>query len=456
MIPIPVTRWTSVILALLAVATRAEKPVFDPQDGDTVVFAGDSITHECLYTQYIEDFYFTRFPERAIHFHNAGVRGDAAADVLARFDEDIAVHTPRYVTLLLGMNDGGYEGISEERFALYQKGVIQLLDRIKAIGAQAVLLTPTMFDHQVAERRQGDTDWRFDGKAFSPDYNAVMALYGAWLREEGRRRGVPVVDLWGPMNRHTAFQRRVDPPFTMIQDAIHPGPAGQVVMAFEFLDQLLGPENRRVQNLTVMPRGAGWIGNGGKDAKIHDLVVNADGTLVTFAYESRALPWVLPEEASLIEQVWELPVGRSRFGFSMTKAGHRLSGDVLKIVGLAPGNYEVELDGSGLGRTWTHAALGTKIEVQETPASPQYQQALAVAKLNRERNDLAVRPLRDVWQKFKSQRKKPGANVAEVLADLKPKIDELIQKGRDYEQRIRQLAQPKLRTCEVHRVETER
>ncbi|MCB1228243.1 MAG: hypothetical protein KDK99_20725, partial [Verrucomicrobiales bacterium] len=61
----------------------AEDAWLDPQDGDTMVFAGDSITHECLYTQYIEDFFFTRFPERAIHFHNAGVRGDAAADVLA-------------------------------------------------------------------------------------------------------------------------------------------------------------------------------------------------------------------------------------------------------------------------------------------------------------------------------------------------------------------------------------
>ena len=29
---------------------------FDPQDGDTVVFLGDSITHQSLYTQYIENF----------------------------------------------------------------------------------------------------------------------------------------------------------------------------------------------------------------------------------------------------------------------------------------------------------------------------------------------------------------------------------------------------------------
>ncbi|MCB1228244.1 MAG: hypothetical protein KDK99_20730, partial [Verrucomicrobiales bacterium] len=353
----------------------------------------------------------------------------------------------------LGMNDGGYEGVNEERFARYQEGVRALLDRIEGIGAQAILLTPTMFDHQVAESRQGDASWRFDGKAFSPDYNAVMAFYGAWLREEGRRRGVPVVDLWGPMNRHTAEQRRQDPAFTMIQDAIHPGPAGQMVMAFEFLDQLLGPEHRRVQNLAVVPRGAKWFAGGGKDAEIRDLVVGEDRASVTFAYQSRALPWVLPENASLVEQVWELPVGRSRVGFSMTKAGHKLSGDVLKIAGLAPGNYEVILNGQNLGRTWPQVTLGTKIEIQENEASPQYQQALAVAELNRERNDLVIRPLRDVWRKFKALRKKPGTDAAAEFAPLKPQIDALIAQSRDYEKRIREIAKPKLRTAEVRRVE---
>jgi len=55
------------------------------KDGDTVVFLGDSITHQCLYTQYLEDFFYTRLPGTHVHFHNAGVNGDRAADALARF-----------------------------------------------------------------------------------------------------------------------------------------------------------------------------------------------------------------------------------------------------------------------------------------------------------------------------------------------------------------------------------
>ncbi|MCW0218632.1 MAG: hypothetical protein OJI67_09950, partial [Prosthecobacter sp.] len=76
---------TSVSLLRGEVTAPASK--LDLQDGDTLLFLGDSITHQCLYTQYVEDFFLTRYPDRKIHFHNAGVSGDKAADVLRRFDD---------------------------------------------------------------------------------------------------------------------------------------------------------------------------------------------------------------------------------------------------------------------------------------------------------------------------------------------------------------------------------
>jgi lysophospholipase L1-like esterase len=105
----------------LTVARAQEQPripaSLDLEDGDTMVFLGDSITHQCLYTQYVENFFHTRYPERRIHFHNAGVSGDRAADALARFDDDVAAFQPKYVTILLGMNDGSYEDYQPDTFA---------------------------------------------------------------------------------------------------------------------------------------------------------------------------------------------------------------------------------------------------------------------------------------------------------------------------------------------------
>jgi lysophospholipase L1-like esterase len=60
-----------------------------------------------LYTQYIEDLLLHRATLKSrIRFHNAGVGGDRAKDALNRFDEDVAAYKPKYVTILLGMNDG--------------------------------------------------------------------------------------------------------------------------------------------------------------------------------------------------------------------------------------------------------------------------------------------------------------------------------------------------------------
>jgi len=69
------------------------------KDGDTVVFLGDSITHQCLYTQYIEDYFYTRYPKLHIHFHNAGVGGDRAKDALTRMRVTSSARAP-----MVGLN----------------------------------------------------------------------------------------------------------------------------------------------------------------------------------------------------------------------------------------------------------------------------------------------------------------------------------------------------------------
>ena len=89
-------------------------------DGDSIVFLGDSITHQCLYTQYVEDFLYTRFPTNRFKIHNAGVGGARAWDALARFDADVAAYKPKYVTILLGMNDGSYQPFNQDIFDTYK------------------------------------------------------------------------------------------------------------------------------------------------------------------------------------------------------------------------------------------------------------------------------------------------------------------------------------------------
>jgi lysophospholipase L1-like esterase len=437
--------------ALAALAAPAPAPGLDLRDGDTMVFAGDSITHQCLYSQYVENFFFTRFPERRIRFHNAGVGGDRAADVLARFDDDIATHRPRYVTVLLGMNDGQYEDFKPEIFAQYAADVLRLLDRIKRSGATAILLSPTPFDYPVFEWRKDDPTYRFRTKPRSPNYNAVLAYYGAWGRDQAFRRGLPYVNLWGPLNDFTAQGRAADPKFTLLPDAIHPGPGGHVIMASALIETLR-PERRAVSALNLTRTGDRW--RAAPSLKLENLAGN--DTHVTFTFTAAALPWVIPPEASTVATIWGWQEDARR-GFELTRAGHRLSNEMLRLAGLAPGSYEIKIDGHSIGKPVSHVTLGAKIELQANANTPQYQQALQVALLNRERNDQAVRPLREVWAKVKGARRKHArepARFAEFMVATHPEIDRLEKLARDFEDRIYAAARPVPRRYEITRVAT--
>ncbi len=433
-----------------APAVEAAAPVLDLQDGDTFVFLGDSITHQCLYTQYIENFFYTRYPERRIHFHNAGVSGDKALDALRRFEDDVAAFGPKYVSVLLGMNDGGYLPFDSEIFEKYSGKMTELIEAITAAGATPILMNPTMFDHHQLGVALEDPDYRFRMKEFSDQYNSVLAFFGAWVREQAVEHRYPFVNLWGPLSDVTMEQRRTRPDFTLLPDAIHPAAAGQFVMAYSFLWQLK-PERKAVSSISLSRRGDAWRA-GGSGGEIAD--VQGDEERVSFQFTAESLPWVVPELA--YEGKFKWGGGRDpQVGYKLMNAGHRLSNERLKISGLAPGSYEVLIDGQSIGKLLSHVQLGTKIELQSNPNTPQYQQAMKVALLNRARNDQAMRPLRDLWGRIKGARKKfaevpQAAPVSRV--NLQPEIDALLQLAREFEDKIYAANQPVPRRYEVRRV----
>lgn len=425
-------------VALLAGAADFKAPVtsMDLKDGDSFVFLGDSITHQCLYTQFVEDYFFTRYPARRIHFHNAGVSGDTASDALDRFAEDVVPFKPMYITVLLGMNDGGYQHFNHEIFSWYEKGMTRLADRMDALGAVTVFMGPTMYDSRIASVKP--PSWVKDSPHVDDAtkyYNAVLAFYGTWMRDMALARGAGYVDFIGPMNHHTTEQRLENPEFTFIRDAVHPGPDGHAIMAFELLEQMNA--DRSVSGVTAsrMPNGNWRVAS--PDGEISD--VSGDGEMLRFSFAADALPWVLPPDAAL--------------GFAVTKAGHKMSNEHLTVRGLKPGTYSLKIDGVEVGR-YTQAQLGSKVELQGNEKTPQYQQALAVAMLNKERNAQVIHPLRSQWLARKKTRKQKlqdtdPAAYAEFYEKFEAEVGRLLKVSVDYEDRIYELAQPKARVYEI-------
>lgn len=429
--------WSSSLAESPTILARLEL-----EDGDQIVFLGDSITHQCLYTQYVEDYFYTRFPRLRLQFHNSGVGGARAWDALQRFDRDVAAYKPKYVTVLLGMNDGTYQPFNQEIFDTYTRDMSELIARIKSAGATPILMTPTMFDARAARagKRQRDPQ----SVAL---YNSVLAYYGTWLREVATEQGYGFVDMYSLLNNLTTQQRKSEPDFTLIRDAVHPDAPGQLVMAYAIIESL--GLQKPVSNIRLFPGRDGKPTVQATGGTVSDVTMTHE--TVEFTWLAESLPWVLPEETGV--------------AVDLLKLGHRASREGLEIHGLKPGTYRLTIDAEEVG-TYNSMALERHIELQGNARTPQYQQALAVAEKNRERNSGPVRNLRNEWRQFQQLARlkrqagdTPPEALAEQIKTLETQLEQLDERIRQHEadakkieDEIYTMNQPKPRRYRLHRV----
>ncbi len=217
--------------------------------------------------------------------------------------------------------------------------------------------------------------------------------------------------MWSPLNNITIAQRKSDANFTLIEDAVHPGPSGQLVMAFAILEDmgLRGPVSTiRIDATKDQPKG------GGQGGKLTDLAKNEDG--LSFTWTAESLPFVVPDEAQL--------------GAKLLKLGHKASREAIIVNGLPAGEYELLIDGAPVGK-YVANRLAAGVELEENEKTPQYQQAKQVAELNKQRNDGPVHALRGEWSRFQgyARTKRQVAenpNDAKAAENLK-KLEEQIQ-----------------------------
>lgn len=412
-------------VCLLALPTQAESPPIQVgsatlESGDTVVFLGDSITHQRLYTQYIEDFFITRFPSMPLKFHNAGIGGDKAWDALQRLDRDVLAKNPELVTILLGMNDGRYQPFDHEIFKTYAADMTMLLDRLEAAGTNVSPITPTMFDATAAraimKRRPRE-------EPMLRQYNAVLAYFGAWVRGEADRRGMQSIDMFSPLNQLTRIARKDDASFTFIKDAIHPGTDGQLIMAYAWLENM-GMQSS-VSNITLVPTKKGYRARaaGGKVTEL-----NTDDGSIEFVFLANALPWVTPQDTQVAAK--------------MLKLDHKFSREGFQVHGLKSGKYSLSIDGIPVGQ-FTHTQLAAHIELQRYPTTPQSVQSAKIVAMNKKRNEITVSQLRSHWYLFRNLMR-TKRSLAEATDDaskqsLQKKVAEGEKKMEGFEEKLAEL-----------------
>src|SRR5881628_820473 len=162
---------TLCLVAFAALQVRAES--FALKEGDRVVFYGDSITDQRLYTTFTETYVLTRFPKLDVSFVHSGwggdrVTGGGGGPIDLRLRRDVFAYKPTVLTIMLGMNDGSYRAFDEAIFQTYATGSKRILDQVKAErpGIRITVIRPSPFD----DVTQPPT--------FEGGYNAVLVKYG--------------------------------------------------------------------------------------------------------------------------------------------------------------------------------------------------------------------------------------------------------------------------------------
>jgi len=339
-------------LVLAACTTTAHCQKFALKDGDTVVFYGDSITAQRLYTKYVEEFLLTRYPKLHLRFVNAGVPGDTvhggyAGTMAERVQRDVAPFQPAMITVMLGMNDGGWGQGSPQIDVAFQMGYRSLLDALHkaAPGAALTLIAPTPYD-EITHGTEFPGYSRVIDK-FADDVSRI----GAELQVSGDKT-VLLADFHRPLTDSLKRAKTQFPQLAplIIPDRIHPSETGHWIMAESLMSAW--HINPVVSRLAL---DAGRVE-----------VISKDRTTVTNLERlGDGLKW------TQIDDALPLPLD---FNNAMTPMLLKISDIIqlnqmiLRIESLKPGQYELSIDGKAVS-TFSREELqrGVNLALYKTP-----------------------------------------------------------------------------------------
>jgi len=331
------------VLVLGTFATQAQSE-FPLKEGDTWVMVGDSITAQHLHSNYFEAFCYARFPKMTFCFRNSGIGGDTIPKVMDRFAWDVAHWDPTVVSVELGMNDKGQFATDK-----FMENMSSLVAKIRSVNARPVLLSASpvnngtplvkMDSGNVRLKEYADALKALAEKENIPYADQFTSLVDLWaqnkpkenlanqlvaLREllaaqpnlAGAEHAKEFLEVWNKMEKQ---------PVTMMGDAVHPGPTGQLTMAATLLAELKAPG--LVSSSTVDAK----TGSAKDSVQCKMENVKISGDTLSFDRLDEALPFPIPDDARPAVTVLDSIANLSKY--------------MLTVSGLKADNYDVSIDG---------------------------------------------------------------------------------------------------------------
>jgi lysophospholipase L1-like esterase len=195
------------------------KSIFDNKTPSVWVFTGNSITQGAKHTHGWRS-YPEIFAER-VRWEmgrgtdvviNTAISGHTSQNILDDFQQRVARFQPNVVVLMIGTNDAcdDYRKVSVDQF---EKNLIQLIGKIRAMDAVPVLLTPTPIIIEQAQSRKN------------------LEKYVIKIREVAEKNQVILVDNWTIWNTELQEKYHGEVFTKLLDDPIHPNGLGHQELA---------------------------------------------------------------------------------------------------------------------------------------------------------------------------------------------------------------------------------
>jgi lysophospholipase L1-like esterase len=324
-----------VLLALCLSSQPLRAEEFFIKDDDRVLVIGDSITEQHLYSNFLEMWTLSRFPGWKLTFRNVGIGGDRSTGGNGRFKRDVLSFEPTAMTVDFGMNDGNYTGFNKNTFKVYMDGLQGMADQAKAAKIRVAWITPQPVEHP-----------QEPGGIIG--YNQTLEKFSDGVKEIAEKNGGLFVDQFHPYQTVLDKARSAkSKDMVGAGDAVHPGGAGQALMAASILKGLHFPT---LVSAVEIDANTGSLGKQ-DNCKVTEIKTGDGG--ITFLRQDSALPF-FPEEAKSILQ-W-------------TPIREEMNQYLLKVTGLKDGKYDIKL-GSAKVASFTAEELAKGVNLAEAALS---------------------------------------------------------------------------------------